>query len=94
MIDINKLEKEYAFDMEGFGTEKREGNPRLVKIGSSDYNYANDNNWVVSISKAAELLKNTNIGIFTIRKDLNSKLVQEYLVSPYLPGCKRGFFTT
>lgn len=81
MFDINELEKEYAFDMEGFGTEKREGNPRLVKIGSSDYNYANDNNWVVSISKAAELLKNTNIGIFTIRKDLNSKFVQKYLVS-------------
>ena len=50
MIDVTELEKEYAFDMEGFGTEKREGNPRLVKIGSSDYNYANDNNWVVSIS--------------------------------------------
>lgn len=81
MIDVIKLEKEYAFDMMKIGTLDWEGVPYLLRIDSSYYDFAKKRGQLKSITEAVKIFKKLNCTIYTIYQDPNSEIIKSFLIS-------------
>lgn len=81
MIDVIKLEKEYAFDMMKIGTPDWEGVPYLLKIDSAHYRFAKNRGQLKSITEAAKIFKKLDCTIYVIYQDPNSEIIKSFLIS-------------
>ena len=79
MIFDEELEKKFAFDLRRFRSEKLTGLPRLVKKGTSSYNFAVENKSLASFHEGFEVILKNNSDLFTILDDPISAIVEDLL---------------
>lgn len=79
MIFDEELEKNFAFDLRRFRSQELTGLPKLVKKGTSSYNFAVENKSLVSFHEGFEVILKNNSDLFTILDDPISTIVEDLL---------------
>ena len=79
MFFDEELEKNFAFDLRRFRSEELTGLPKLVKKGTSSYDFALENKSLASFHEGFEVILKNNSDLFTIRDDPISTLVEGLL---------------
>lgn len=79
MIFDEELEKNFAFDLRRFRSQELTGLPKLVKKGTSSYNFAVENKSLASFHEGFEVILKNNSDLFTILDDSISTIVEDLL---------------
>ena len=79
MIVDEELEKNFAFDLRRFRSQELTGLPKLVKKGTSSYNFAVENKSLASFREGFEVILKNNSDLFTILDDPISAIVEDLL---------------
>ena len=79
MIFDKKKKKNFAFDLRRFRSKELTGLPKLVKKGTSSYNFAVENKSLASFHEGFEVILKNNSDLFTILDDPISTIVEDLL---------------
>ena len=79
MIFDEELEKKFAFDLRRFRSQELTGLPKLVKKGTSSYDFAVENKSLASFHEGFEVILKNNSDLFTILDDQISTIVEGLL---------------
>ena len=79
MIFDEELEKNFAFDLRRFRSQELTGLPKLVKKGTSSYNFAVENKSLASFHEGFEVILKNNSDLFTILDDPITTIVEDLL---------------